>query len=159
MGIDKSNVSFVIHYNMPKSLEAYYQEAGRAGRDGENADCVLLFAPADVETARFLIENGGADQLSEEDAALVRKRDYERLQAMTGYCKSVDCLRGRLLDYFGQIHPASCGNCSNCKATYQTEDITLSAQMILSCVMRIRERLGYYVGKTCLLYTSDAADE
>ena len=151
MGIDKSNVSFVIHYNMPKSLEAYYQEAGRAGRDGENADCVLLFAPADVETARFLIENGGADQLSEEDAALVRKRDYERLQAMTGYCKSVDCLRGRLLDYFGQIHPASCGNCSNCKATYQTEDITLSAQMILSCVMRIRERLGYYVGKTLVI--------
>ena len=151
MGIDKSNVSFVIHYNMPKSLEAYYQEAGRAGRDGENADCVLLFAPADVETARVLIENGGADQLSEEDAALVRKRDYERLQAMTGYCKSVDCLRGRLLDYFGQIHPASCGNCSNCKATYQTEDITLSAQMILSCVMRIRERLGYYVGKTLVI--------
>ena len=151
MGIDKSNVSFVIHYNMPKSLEAYYQEAGRAGRDGENADCVLLFAPADVETARFLIENGGADQLSEEDAALVRKRDYERLQAMTGYCKSVDCLRGRLLDYFGQIHPANCGNCSNCKATYQTEDITLSAQMILSCVMRIRERLGYYVGKTLVI--------
>ena len=151
MGIDKSNVSFVIHYNMPKSLEAYYQEAGRAGRDGENADCVLLFAPADVETARFLIENSGADQLSEEDAALVRKRDYERLQAMTGYCKSVDCLRGRLLDYFGQIHPASCGNCSNCKATYQTEDITLPAQMILSCVMRIRERLGYYVGKTLVI--------
>lgn len=151
MGIDKSNVSFVIHYNMPKSLEAYYQEAGRAGRDGENADCILLFAPADVETARFLIENGGADQLSEEDAALVRKRDYERLQAMTGYCKSVDCLRGRLLDYFGQIHPANCGNCSNCKATYQTEDITLSAQMILSCVMRIRERLGYYVGKTLVI--------
>ena len=151
MGIDKSNVSFVIHYNMPKSLEAYYQEAGRAGRDGENADCVLLFAPADVETARFLIENGGADQLSEEDAALVRKRDYERLQAMTGYCKSVDCLRGRLLDYFGQIHPANCGNCSNCKATYQTEDITLSAQMILSCIMRIRERLGYYVGKTLVI--------
>ena len=151
MGIDKSNVSFVLHYNMPKSIEAYYQEAGRAGRDGENADCVLLFAPADVETARFLIENGGADQLSEEDAALVRKRDYERLQAMTGYCKSVDCLRGRLLDYFGQIHPANCGNCSNCKATYQTEDITLSAQMILSCVMRIRERLGYYVGKTLVI--------
>ena len=136
---------------MPKSLEAYYQEAGRAGRDGENADCILLFAPADVETARFLIENGGADQLSEEDAALVRKRDYERLRAMTGYCKSVDCLRGRLLDYFGQMHPASCGNCSNCKATYQTEDITRSAQMILSCVMRIRERLGYYVGKTLII--------
>ena len=146
MGIDKSNVSFVIHYNMPKSLEAYYQEAGRAGRDGGNADCILLFAPADVETARFLIENGGSDQLTEEDAARVRRQDYKRLQAMADYCKSVDCLRGRLLDYFGQPHPDACGNCSNCKASYEAEDITVPAQMILSCVMRIRERLGYYVG-------------
>ena len=151
MGIDKSNVSFVIHYNMPKSLEAYYQEAGRAGRDGANADCILLFAQNDVETARFLIENGGAEQLSEEDAARVKRRDYERLQAMTGYCKSVDCLRGQLLDYFGQTHPASCGNCSNCNAAYATEDITLPAQMILSCVLRIHERLGYYVGKTLVI--------
>ena len=151
MGIDKSNVSFVIHYNMPKSLEAYYQEAGRAGRDGGNADCILLFAPADVETARFLIENGGSDQLTEEDAARVRRQDYKRLQAMTDYCKSVDCLRGRLLDYFGQPHQSVCGNCSNCRASYETEDITIPAQMILSCVMRIRERLGYYVGKTLVI--------
>ena len=151
MGIDKSNVSFVIHYNMPKSLEAYYQEAGRAGRDGGNADCILLFAPADVETARFLSENGGSDQLTEEDAARVRRQDYKRLQAMTDYCKSIDCLRGRLLDYFGQPHQSVCGNCSNCRASYETEDITIPAQMILSCVMRIRERLGYYVGKMLVI--------
>ena len=118
MGIDKSNVSFVVHYNMPKSLEAYYQRRGAPGRDGEQADCVLLFAPADVETARFLIENGGADQLSEEDAALhgeERRAVGNLAVVMTGYCKSADCLRGRLLDYFGQPHPANCGNCSTAK--------------------------------------------
>ena len=151
MGIDKSNVSYVIHYNMPKSLEAYYQEAGRAGRDGEPADCILLFAPADVETARFLIDNGGSDALSEEEAALVRQRDMERLQAMVGYCRTAKCLRGYILDYFGQQHADACGSCGNCRAKYRAEDITTHAQMILSCAVRIRDALGYGVGKTLLI--------
>lgn len=151
MGIDKSNVSYVIHYNMPKSLEAYYQEAGRAGRDGEPADCILLFAPADVETARFLIDNGGSDALSEEEAAIVRRRDMERLQAMVGYCRTAKCLRGYILDYFGQPHADACGSCGNCRAKYRAEDITTHAQMILSCAVRIRDALGYGVGKTLLI--------
>ena len=151
MGLDKSNVSFVIHYNMPKSLEAYYQEAGRAGRDGEAADCILLFSAGDVETARFLLQNGGNEELPPQEQAEVRQRDQERLRAMVGYCKTTACLRGAILDYFGQSHPGRCGSCGNCRASYQTRDITVPAQMILSCVLRVRERLGYHVGKTLIV--------
>lgn len=153
MGIDKSNVNFVIHYNMPKSLEAYYQEAGRAGRDGEDADCILLFSANDIVTARFLIANSGNEDLSDEEQAMVRKRDYARLQAMIGYCKTTRCLRGYILDYFGQSHGPACGNCGNCKSEFRMENITIPAQMILSCVVRVREKLGYYVGKTLIAQT------
>lgn len=147
MGIDKSNVSFVIHYNMPKSIEAYYQEAGRAGRDGAEADCILMYNTGDINTARFLIQNGSDNEdLDPQQKAMIQKRDLARLDAMIMYCKTQTCLRGYILEYFGQKHPEVCGNCGSCRGTYKDVDITREAQMILSCVKRIRDKLGYDVG-------------
>ena len=148
MGIDKSNVNFVIHYNMPKSLEAYYQEAGRAGRDGSNADCILLYGSRDVQTARFFIENGSDNEdLTEDQREQIKRQDYQRLEAMVTYCKTRTCLRGWILEYFGQKHPDTCGACGSCAKEYEKKDITKEAQMILSCVIRIKEKLGHHVGK------------
>ncbi len=147
MGIDKSNVSYVIHYNMPKSIEAYYQEAGRAGRDGAEAECILLYAKRDVNTARWMIENGSEnEELDEAQRATVREQDLKRLDAMVGYCTTKACLRGYILEYFGQTHPEVCGNCGNCQGQFVSKDITREAQMILSCVVRVRDKLGYGVG-------------
>ena len=147
MGIDKSNVGFVIHYNMPRSLEAYYQEAGRAGRDGSEADCVILYAQSDVSTARYLIENGSENEnLTPQQQAIVRKQDFARLEAMNGYCTTHTCLRGYILEYFGEKHPEFCGKCGTCQGNFEVRDITREAQMILSCVRRIYDLLGHSVG-------------
>ncbi len=141
MGIDKSNVGFVIHYNMPKNIENYYQEAGRAGRDGSDAECILLYALGDVQTARFLIQNSkDNEELTEEQARQIEKQDLQRLDQMVAYCKTTRCLRGFLLEYFGQHQTGGCDNCSNCKGDFVQTDITTEAQKILSGVARIEKR-------------------
>jgi len=151
MGIDKSNISFVIHYNMPKSIEAYYQEAGRAGRDGEAADCVLLYAKRDVTTAKFLIsQNGSNADLSPLEQEKVRQRDCERLDAMVRLCTGAGCIRRYILSYFGQELENDCGNCGNCQTRFKLADITAPAQLIFSCILAARQHLGYGVGQALI---------
>lgn len=141
MGIDKSNVNFVIHFNMPKNLEAYYQEAGRAGRDGSESVCTLLFSRKDVMTARWMIENSGEEsELDPETLQKLRQRDFKRLDEMTRYCTTTDCLRHYILDYFGEESGRLCCKCSNCAAGFTTEDVTLASQKILSCVYRLAQK-------------------
>lgn len=143
MGIDKSNVSFVIHYNMPKNMESYYQEAGRAERDGRSADCILLYSAKDVRTNQFLINNSEPNpDLTEDEQEEVRRRDRERLKQMTFYCTTHRCLRKFILEYFGDKGPERCEKCSNCLSNHENTDITIDAQKIMSCVARTGQRYG-----------------
>ncbi|GAA0742962.1 DNA helicase RecQ [Clostridium oceanicum] len=136
MGIDKSNVRYVIHYNMPKNIEAYYQEAGRAGRDGEDGECILLFSPRDVVLQKYFIEQ----TVFSTDRKI---SEYRKLQSMVDYCYTTKCLRKYILEYFGEEDVKDkCDNCSNCKDSSEVVDITIDAQKIFSCVYRIRERYG-----------------
>lgn len=143
MGIDKSNVRFVIHYNMPKNMESYYQEAGRAGRDGDNAECILLFGENDVHINQLFIEKDSEnEELTENEREIIREQDRKRLRQMTYYCRTDSCLRQYILSYFGEKSGSDCRNCSNCLADTTDVDITRSAGNIIRCIQSLYTSYG-----------------
>lgn len=142
MGIDKSNVRYVIHYNMPQSMENYYQEAGRAGRDGGESQCILLFSAQDVIIDKFLLDSKEFEGVEDEDRSVIRERDLHRLHTMEMYCKTTECLRNYILSYFGEKTSEPCGNCGNCNNEYEHIDMTADAKWVINCLAETHGRFG-----------------